>query len=103
MNIVITNSKMQYKANDGGVTRRIPEHFKKRTVVFEVDGEERRIFIDKDQLPREVSEEDIVAYIEDNFDDSTLVNEKYEQLKLEQAQANAELIQLIMTMSGGVK
>lgn len=96
MNITITNAKKQYKANDGGATRRIPEHFVKRTVFFEVDGEERRIFIDKADLPIGATEDEIIAYIEANFDDSSITNEQLKEL-----QNTVDMLVLDNLMNGG--
>lgn len=81
MNIIITSSKLQYKANDGGVTRRIPEHFVKRSIVFGADGEERRIDIDKSLLPISASEEEVIVYIKDNIEVSSVVNEQVKSLQ----------------------
>lgn len=81
MNIVITSSKLQYKANDGGVTRRIPEHFVKRSIMFEVGGEERRIDIDKAALPISATEDEVVAYIADNLSESTETQKELKKLQ----------------------
>lgn len=81
MNIIITSSKLQYKANDGGVTRRIPEHFVKRSVMFEMDGEERRIDIDRSVLPLASSEDEVIAYIANNLSESTMTQKQIEILQ----------------------
>ncbi|WP_336822934.1 hypothetical protein [Sporosarcina sp. USHLN248] len=81
MNIVITSSKLQYKANDGGISRRIPEHFVKRSVIFEVDGEERRIDIVKSALPISATEDEVVAYIADNLSESTVTQQELKKLQ----------------------
>lgn len=81
MNIVITSSKLQYKANDGGVTRRIPEHFVKRSIMFEADGEERRIDIDKAALSISATEDEIIAYISTNLSESTATQQELKKLQ----------------------
>jgi len=97
MNIIITSSKLQYKANDGGVTRRIPEHFVKRSVFFEVDGEERRIDISKIELPISASEVEVITYIKNNIDESTMVNEKY--IEIQNKLLNADEKYLLLNKS----
>ncbi|MCG7345302.1 hypothetical protein MHZ92_14275 [Sporosarcina sp. ACRSL] len=101
MNIVITSSKLQYKANDGGVTRRIPEHFVKRSVLFEVDGEERRIDIDKSTLPISASEDEVIAYISANISESTVTQKEIENMRNDLNQAIMELS--MMVALGGSK
>lgn len=101
MNVSLKNVKLQYKAPDGGATRRIPEHFAKRNVMFEVNGEERRIFISKDELPREATEEEIVRYIQDNFEDSSVTNEQLKRLEQEDLNNKQAIAEMYMMMLGG--
>lgn len=79
--ITITNSKVNYKAPDGGITRRNAEHFVKRTVRFEIDGEERSIDIPKSELTMSATEDDLIAYIEANIESSSITNEQVKALQ----------------------
>ncbi|TDQ39246.1 hypothetical protein [Aureibacillus halotolerans] len=101
MNIVITKSSLQYKA-PFGVTKRLPEHFSKRVVNYETNGQERRIFITKAQLPLEATEDEIITYITANADQSELVAdyEKLQQDQLQQTLTMAALYEMVMTMGG---
>lgn len=93
MNIMILSSKLQYKANAGGVTRRIPEHFVKRSITFEVNGEERRIDINKTALPISATEDEVNAYIEQNIEKSVQTNKQLVDL---QAAVDALVIKDLM-------
>lgn len=79
--IVITESKLQYKALDGGVTRRVPEHFAKRSVRYELNGVESRIDINKTDLPITATEDEVIAYIKANTDKSVETNQQVKMLQ----------------------
>lgn len=61
--MVVLSSRTFFKSPDGGITKRIEEHFWKRVIVYEVDEEEKRIEIPSDKLGLDATIDDIENYI----------------------------------------
>ena len=61
MNII--SSRVYYKNPDGGVTKRLAEHFWKRRVEYEINNERKSIEILNDDLGLDATVDDIEAYL----------------------------------------
>lgn len=65
MNIFVIKSGIRFKnPNVGQPTKAIEEHYHGRRITAEVDGKEMVFRFSKDELPFDVTEEDIVLAIE---------------------------------------
>lgn len=61
--VEILSSRVFFKNSDGGITKRIPEHFWKRIVVYKENGEEKTIEILNNELRIDATIEEIETYI----------------------------------------
>ena len=65
MEIIITNSNIQFKNPQiGQPTRAVEEHYNGRRITALVDGEERLFRFKKDELAFDVDEDDMILAIE---------------------------------------
>ena len=63
--IVIVESKLRFRAPTlGQRTRPIAEHYHGRRIVAEVDGQKRMFFFDKETLPFDATEDDMIKAVE---------------------------------------
>jgi len=65
MNIVITGSKVRFKAPlPGQRTLATEEHYAGRRITALIDGREQMFIFEKDELPFEATEEDMIHAIQ---------------------------------------
>lgn len=65
MNIIIKESKIQFKnPNTGQPTRAVEEHYNGRRIIADVDGEERKFRFKKEEMPFLIDEDEMIELIE---------------------------------------
>ncbi|CAK7070365.1 hypothetical protein [Tissierella sp.] len=65
MNIIIKESKIQFKSPQiGQPTRAVEEHYNGRRIIAVVDGQEKMLRFKKDEMPFIVDEDEMILAIE---------------------------------------
>lgn len=71
MDIYIVKSVIQFKNPvTGQPTRAVAEHYNGRRITASVDGEEQMFRFTKDEMPFDVTEDDMIAAIEERLTES---------------------------------